>query len=448
MNWFGSVVSPRGVSCLLLFVALVCSGCMEQPLIDDYGKRTFWTPQSVAGTTVLADMFEQAGHDVTTRQRLSPRLNKFQTLIWFPDSFAIPTAEERTFLENWLRAESGRTVIYVGRDYDAATQYWRAMANRITSGPDARVVDRRLRDAISRHNLLRGSAATITYATWFTARQDRPGYRVSELRGPWAEGIDGAATQIDLATFYDLPTQDARDGKLKPSKTAAKPNVVFNTPPQGTRKIVRRSIFGSSTSVSASTSIIDVFGVPKFDVLLASEKNDPVVTRLAGAPVFSGATAQEPESQLIVVTNGSFLVNLGLVNHEHRKLAAKVIEQCGKPGSVAFLESGPAGIDIRDTEPEDPPASGFELFRVFPLNAILLHMVAAGVLVCFVKLPIFGRAKKLPPEALSDFRKHIVAAGELLSSSEDADFAAKEIENYRQKVQAKNNSKTTRQEHS
>jgi hypothetical protein len=210
--------------------------------------------------------------------------------------------------------------------------------------------------------------------------------------------------------------------------------------------VVRRSIFGNSTSISSRTSLIDSLGVPNFEVLLASEKNDPLVTRLAGSPVFYGATPQGPESQLIVVTNGSFLVNLGLVNHEHRKLAAKVIEQCGKPGSVAFLESGRFGIDIRDQEPEEPPASGFELFRVFPLNAILLHMIAAGVLVCFVKLPIFGRARKIPPEPLSDFRKHIVAAGELLSSTQDTEFATKEIENYRQKVQTKNNPKTTRQE--
>ncbi len=47
------------------------------------------------------------------------------------------------------------------------------------------------------------------------------------------------------------------------------------------------------------------------------------------------------QSQLLVVANGSFLLNAMLVNHEHRKLAGKLVDAIGPGGrDVVFLESG------------------------------------------------------------------------------------------------------------
>ncbi|MGZ8467055.1 MAG: glutamate ligase domain-containing protein, partial [Candidatus Binatia bacterium] len=36
-----------------------------------------------------------------------------------------PTVEQRRFLERWLASGSGRTLVYVGRDYDASIDYWK-----------------------------------------------------------------------------------------------------------------------------------------------------------------------------------------------------------------------------------------------------------------------------------------------------------------------------------
>ena len=58
-------------------------------------------------------------------------------------------------------------------------------------------------------------------------------------------------------------------------------------------------------------------------------------------------------SQVIVVANGSFLLNLPLINHQHRMLAGRLIQQCGQRGqNVAFLESGPGGVRISDRDSE------------------------------------------------------------------------------------------------
>ena len=69
------------------------------------------------------------------------------------------------------------------------------------------------------------------------------------------------------------------------------------------------------------------------------------------------------ESQLIVVANGSFLLNLPLVNHEHRKLAGKLIDAVGPPGqTVVFLESFAGGPPISD-DPSGGMPTGAEIFN-------------------------------------------------------------------------------------
>ena len=61
------------------------------------------------------------------------------------------------------------------------------------------------------------------------------------------------------------------------------------------------------------------------------------------------------QSQLLVVSNGSFLLNAMLVNHEHRKLAGKLIDTIGPGGrDVVFLESGQIKID----QPASPGPAG------------------------------------------------------------------------------------------
>ena len=55
---------------------------------------------------------------------------------------------------------------------------------------------------------------------------------------------------------------------------------------------------------------------PQFEALLATEDDVDIVTRVTRRSWHGG--------QIVVVANGSFLLNLPLVNHEHRKLADKL----------------------------------------------------------------------------------------------------------------------------
>jgi hypothetical protein len=110
----------------VLVVLFAVAGCREH-IDTTYGRSSGFGQQSVNGTAVLADMFQRAGHAVSTRSTLSPVVRrKADCVVWFPDDFSPPRAEVRAWLESWLEdpAHPGRTLIYVGRDFDAAADYW------------------------------------------------------------------------------------------------------------------------------------------------------------------------------------------------------------------------------------------------------------------------------------------------------------------------------------
>jgi hypothetical protein len=130
-------------------------------------------------------------------------------------------------------------------------------------------------------------------------------------------------------------------------------------------------------------------------------------------------------SRIVVVNNGSWLLNVPLVNHQHRQLAGRLVRDRGQGGEVVFLESGVGGPSVAATGPRRH--HGLEAFTVWPINVILLHLTASGILYCFSVFPVFGRAKRLPARDNSDFGRHITALGELLARTGDEDFARRQI---------------------
>jgi hypothetical protein len=145
-------------------------------------------------------------------------------------------------------------------------------------------------------------------------------------------------------------------------------------------------------------------------------------------PIIGGST-----SQLITVVNGSFLLNLPLVNHEHRKLAGKLIAATTPEGHTVFLESGERDPQILAEEPDADYGPGLKYFEVWPLGPIVLHLAVLGIIFCFARWPIFGTPLLLPAAPASDFGKHVRALGKLLSRTKDKAFAASRVEHYQAK---------------
>ena len=311
---------------ILGLLLLLAGGCTD---IDTmYGQRAGVAWSSVNGTSVLGKMFERAGHTVFSWQILSPRLGRrADCIVWFPDDFHPPDEDACDWLEGWLRDAPGRTLIYVGRDFDAATWYWETIYPNAPSGQQKEILRRKLQaKSLFRRNLL--PSGKTEECNWFTVKGGRKHRKVRTLQGKpeWLEGIDPAGLQIEL------------NHRIVPSDGA--------------------------------------------EVLLESE-GDPLITReRIGA------------SRVIVVANGSFLLNLPLVSHEHRKLAGQLIDEVGPPDqTVVFLESGPGGVLVLETDPDSGPPSALAIFHIWPANWILLHLAVVGVILFFA-VPDFRAAPR------------------------------------------------------
>lgn len=354
------------------------SGRRNEELPSAYGRRRGGkAASSVNGTAALAQLFRKAGHRVSSINRLSPKAEDFDIIVWFPDNFQPPTKEQRQFLEDWLANGTGRTVVYVGRDYDAAVAYWKKVLPTV---PKAQADEALLRQAEARatHEALRAQMPEDEYARWFVARRDAKARKIKTLDGRWAEGINPEKVEIELEGRLAIPT-DADRGTPDPELPA------------------------------------------EFETLLASD-GDALATLIRDDQEWG-------DGQVIVVANGSFLLSYALVNHEHRKLAAKLVEECGTPGRALFVESDSKGPPVLDKEPKRW-RSLLELPH--PLDIIVMQLVLLGVIFCLARMPIFGRPKELPAESPADFGKHVAALGELLSRTKDQGYADQRIAQYHQ----------------
>jgi hypothetical protein len=373
------------VSAILLFAA----GCGEE-LQTSYGGRAGpYDGPSVNGTSVLSDMLERARHSVVSRTSLSPGLEESaDVILWFPDDFRPPPPAVRRWLEKWLTAKGGRTVVFVGRDFDAACAYWRAVEPTAPPAQAAEVKRRRV-NAETAFNRDRGGIFNNEDADWFTVKTLAKPRTVTTLAGPWSAGVDPKKCEIELYSTHQFSPGDQ---------------------------------------------------------VLLQDNVDTLVSRRQyfSADSWSGAV---PQSKLIVITNGAFLLNLQLVNHEHRKLAAHLLRELPPSARVVFLESGPGGPPIRESEPVARTPNGLEVFSIWPIGAVLLHLGAVGILFCFARLPIFGVPRDPPAISLSDFGKHVSAFGEMLHLTRDRNYATARIEQYRQTVRGEGtagNQKTKR----
>jgi hypothetical protein len=397
----------------LVAVAYFYSQRYEE-LPTSYGRRR--GPEyatSVNGTSVLGQMFTKYGHRVTSVSRMSPRLYRAGVIVWAPIDFELPGEDARDFIHDWFANHAGETLVYIGRDYDAAHRYWRDILDD-TPEEQRNRVERELAFAESNFLAERAKTPHDFNVEWFETQTDQPPLKVQKLTGPWAENIDAGKTNVELETRLAVP---------KPSTKPGKPAVVVPPPPPIVVGRKKPFVLPTPAPVPPRESL-----AMNYEVLLAGD-GEPLVTRATFKNGLPG--------EILIVQNGSFLLNYPLVNHEHRKLAAKLIEHCGESAGekseVVFLESTGDPQIVEETPQAD--SNPFRILTVWPINVLLLQATIVGILYCFSSAPIFGRPRFLLGESLADFGQHVAALGKLLARGKDRNYALQRIQNYRLQVQ-------------
>lgn len=378
-----TAATPRGMlgALALACLALAALGCQPRDIQTGYGSRSGYGGNSVNGTSVFSSMIQQAGHRVRSWPVLSPSLAKADVVVWFPTSSDAPSPDAVAWMEDWLSnsfdqdtwQRQARTLVVVGRQYDAEKLYWQNVQSRAPAGL-APEYKRRLQRARTAKLPPPTGKLPAEAGAWYSVRKPKPQEAVTQFAGPWAEGLDaGQATVTHGASIH----------------------------PSGW-----------------------------LDTLLADGNGHPLVSH-------GGYGTDEPwqdyntgGSRLLVIENGSFLLNAPLVNKENRKLAGKVVEYLGRPRkNVVFLESD-AAPQVRDVDPNTGPPTGFQLFNIWPIGAILAQAAALGLVYALWRFPIFGVPRQLERPALTDFSRHVGAVGRLLAATRDRAYAKGLIQQY------------------
>jgi len=390
-----------------LTIVLILVGCQsDNDLHTEYGHSSSRQGiSSINGTSVFAEMLRGQGKSVRRTTVISPLLKRYDTIVWFPDSQNAPSEKEVDGLETWLQGKRGRTLVYVGRSYDSLFDYLIAIEDQVPLDQREeyqRVVAEARMEKIYAEmgnagfgvfNVLMGEGREE--CDWFTL-QSKTSERVTQLDGPWA------AADVDLVA------------------ASLRINQLIEVKENADRK---------------STPLLKANGKP-----IASS----IKIQTEGSSNFSGS------SRLIVINDGSYLLNFALVNQERRKLADQLIKELSASDQVVFLESGPGGATVRErAEPHRP----WNWIARPPLRYVVPHLMFWGLLFCFVMYPIFGPTRSFyrrlrssstaNPEssemvtlhggdAMTSFRSHLVAMGKLYQRTEDPDEAAEKIKTFQQ----------------
>lgn len=363
---------------LLLAIVVGVSGCRPSPrLVTEYGKVAGQQGMSsVNGTAVFYEMVRNRAGRVKRYTKVSPRLERFETIFWFPDNYDSPSQKAIDALTTWLGNGYGRTLVYVGRDYNSDVDF--------------------LNDSLARAGQQTREEAMRMLAE-SKVRQD------AKVR--YSEKMD---TGIDCDWF---------DHELIGRRKAIK-----------IEGVLARGVDVESASIEISDLLVPVespVNEPEYDIttLLEADGYDFVFS-------IDDIDRQGYSNRLIVVTNGSFLLNYGLVNKENRKLAGALIDQCDDLSTVVFLESGTGGIRVLSQDSINHNTWGW--IAQPPLRYMVPHFLMWGILFCFVFFPIFGRPRKLKTNDNTSFRSHIVAMGKLLERSRQPDQALEQVRRYQQ----------------
>jgi hypothetical protein len=337
-------------------LGLVLSGC-STGYDSRYGSVR---GLSLNGTGVLAELFREEGHTVRTAIRLSDELDEWaDVIVRFAPYPGPPEKDEAAWYDRWLAKDTGRRIIYVPRDFDAQAEYWSEVLRTLP------------RDAPqSQHD---------------RAEKLKKEAEAPRLTPPWK------------------PREIAR----------AEDWFAVKSPKKATGPVVCKTLGGPWAEgvdpVRASIARDETLKVDSETVLLEGD----------GEPLAIEWT-RDNMSRVLVVANGSFLLNEPLVNASRRPLSRRVVLWAGpEPRKVAFVEGH--SLVGEATQPPWPP----------PSNWVLGQLLVLGLAGCLARAARLGRPRAEPSKGEDRPAAHPEALGDLLARGGHAGEARAILEDYR-----------------
>ena len=132
-------------------------------------------------------------------------------------------------------------------------------------------------------------------------------------------------------------------------------------------------------------------------------------------------------SAVLVLANGAFLLNAGLVNRERRPLAIRVVDWAGPgPRRVAFIEGAFVLEDMAEM-----PTLWDRIRRLPMLTVVEVHVLVLALAAALARAVILGRPRAAPAAGADRPRAHAEALGDLMARTGERSRARDLIAAYR-----------------
>ena len=385
----------RTMALLLLAISLCSTGCQFEGTDEDgFGRvRSNSGYGTIDGISGFVHLLKSRGLNVRQSSRISPLIERYETIIWAPDRQYPPTAKAIERLQRWVDDGSNyRRLIFVGPGFRSRKLLVSKQIDLAKDEEKERAVRRRSEKLIESDFYRYFNSMNVESCEWFelTKIENQP---IANVTGPWSEDVPSDQLEIYTSDFeFKIPPD------LKPDASASNKraevllagdghNLVYRIPPKNPH-------YYNNTYGNVSTD----------------ENGDE-------------------STGIFIVCNGSFFQNYGLVNPANQILAKKIADQC--EGEVMVLQSGPEAIHVTDSLA--PEENGWAWLQKRPLRDIVPFFLLLATVTFFAVFPIHGRPKRIRLRPEKTFADHIRATGLLLKSSKDRDddqWAKKTIEKY------------------
>jgi hypothetical protein len=354
---------------VLVLLLIACGGC-EPELEREYG---YTAGRSINGTSGLRRLFESAGARVRVANRLDRKVfEAADVLVRFQVAPGVFEHELWGALQEYLEEKPGRRAIYVPCAFDAEAEYWEAVEEQLSETERERrgSLVKSLRERAQRSArvpALRADSSRVVRRGFGLRKPKDAGEDYWIFGGPWSRDVDLTGLRLPREAVLELEDEEY-----------------------------------------------------EWQVLLKC-RGEAIVAETE----FVGG------SKLLLVPNGSFLLNEPLVRAERRKLAERVVQWALEGGGqrVVFVE----GAQPTSEPAESDSLGGMGFLLRDPFRWMAAQFLAVGLAYILFHAARLGRARPLPAAEGERPVRHAEALGDLLARSPDRRSVLAELETYRRR---------------
>jgi hypothetical protein len=320
---------------------------------------------SLNGTAAFASLLRHRGHEVRAAVRLTDTLSYWANgIVRFAPYPGPPAEDEAAWYHTWLAEDPDRWLIYVVRDFDTLADYWKDV-----------------RDS--------------------TSENSEP-----ERRAEAEEKRKDAANWVDRLPGKHEKTGNPTDW-FTVEKTTAAPKVCTKLEGLWAEAI---------DPAAAALPLHEAIESDRRCVMLSGDGKPLVLDKSVIG-----------RGNVLVVANGSFLLNEALVKHARRPLAERVADWPEREKQqIAFVEGSSPTSDV-----EGGPSLWDLLGRLPVLRWVAIQMAVAGLLASLARAPRLGRPRPDPVSGADRPAAHAEALGALLQKAQAARESHELLERYR-----------------